>query len=129
MSSCVVQLENGNLLSDYYRAGRVLFVTPFFHISGMLVNMIVGLHIGSVSVTLPKFESEHFLCMVSEYKASYLNLVPLLILFLAHHPMVDKYDLSSLKHTSYGAAPTFQTSYGTQRETKLGVPATWLWDD
>lgn len=32
-------------------------------------------------------------------------LVPPLVLFLAKHPMVDKYDLSSLKSLSSGAAP------------------------
>ncbi|XP_065902859.1 probable 4-coumarate--CoA ligase 3 isoform X2 [Dysidea avara] len=106
MSSCLVQLENGNFLSDYYLTGRILSVIPFFHTAGMLVNMMVGLHTGSVSVTVPKFEPEHFLHTISQYKTTYTNLVPPLILFLANHPMVDKYDLSSLKHISYGAAPT-----------------------
>lgn len=32
-------------------------------------------------------------------------LVPPLVLFLSKHPMVDKYDLSSLKVISSGAAP------------------------
>ena len=32
-------------------------------------------------------------------------LVPPLVLFLAKHPLVDKFDLSSLKSLSSGAAP------------------------
>ncbi|XP_065907529.1 probable 4-coumarate--CoA ligase 3 isoform X2 [Dysidea avara] len=106
MSSCLVQLEHGGLISDYYRIGRSLCVLPFFHMAGFLMNMTCGLHVGSTSVTMPKFEPEHFLRTISQYKVTYTNLVPPLILFLANHSMVDKYDMSSLKHISYGAAPT-----------------------
>ena len=106
MSSCLVQLNHGGLISEYYRTGRNLCVLPFFHMAGMLMNMTCGLHVGSTSVTMPKFEPEKFLHTISQYKVSYTNLVPPLILFLASHPMVNKYDLSSLQHISYGAAPT-----------------------
>jgi len=106
MSSCLVQLKDGGLVSDYYCTGRNLCVIPFFHMAGMLMNMTCGLHVGSTLVTMPKFEPEKFLHLISQYKVTYTSLVPPLILFLANHPMVDKYDLSSLQHIAYGAAPT-----------------------
>ena len=106
MLSCVVQLENGGLHSEYYLSGKILSVLPLFHMAGILVNMICGLHIGSKSVILPKFEPELFLRTISQYKATYASLVPPLVLFLASQPMVDKYDLSSLRHVLYSAAPT-----------------------
>lgn len=43
-----------------------------------------------------------------------LPLVPPLVLFLAKHPMVDKFDLSSLQAISSGAAPL-------ARDLEIGV--------
>lgn len=43
-----------------------------------------------------------------------LPLVPPLVLFLTKHPMVDKFDLSSLKTLSSGAAPL-------ARDLEIGV--------
>ena len=105
MSSCVVQLENGGLHSKHYLGGNLLCVIPFFHVSGMLFNVTCGLHAGTTLVISPKFYPENFLQTISNYKVTYMKLVPPLMLFLANHPMVDSYDLTSLKHLSYGAAP------------------------
>jgi len=106
MSSCLVQVQHGGIVTDHYLTGNNVCVIPFFHMAGMMGNMVCGLHVGSTLVTLPRFEPEHFLNTVSHYKATYTTLVPPLILFLANHPMIDKFDLSSLKHITYGAAPT-----------------------
>ena len=106
MSSCVVQLENGGLHSEYYLSGKILSVLPLFHMAGILVNMMCGLHSGSKSLILPKFEPELFLDTISQHKVTFASLVPPLVLFLVSHPLVDKYDLSSLRHVLYSAAPT-----------------------
>jgi acyl-CoA synthetase (AMP-forming)/AMP-acid ligase II len=54
---------------------------------------------------MPAFDLEKFLRVVQDRKCSRAHLVPPIILGLAKHPLVDKYNLSSLKSIVSGAAP------------------------
>ena len=54
---------------------------------------------------MPRFNLERFCSHVEEYHATFANVVPPVVLLLAKHPVVDKYDLSSLKMMNCGAAP------------------------
>ncbi len=84
---------------------RVIGVLPFFHIYGMVVIMLGALVEGCTIVTMPRFELELFLDIMSKHRITYGNVVPPIILALAKHPAVDKYDLSSLRTLFSGAAP------------------------
>jgi len=83
----------------------VVGVLPFFHIYGMLVVLNHALSAGATVVTLPRFELEPFLQAMQDYKVTRGILVPPIILQLAKHPAVDRYDLSSLSYIMSGAAP------------------------
>ena len=83
----------------------VLAVLPFFHIYGMQVLMNFFLSKGSTIVTVPRFDLEQSLGLIQEYKITRLFAVPPIVLALAKHPLVDNYDLSSLKQVFSGAAP------------------------
>lgn len=87
--------ENDNLIA----------ILPFFHIYGMVVLMSYGLSKGTTLVTMPRFDLEQFLQLMQDYKITRAYLVPPIVLALAKHPLVDKYDLSSLKVVLSGAAP------------------------
>jgi len=80
-------------------------VLPFFHIYGMIVVMSRGLRVGATIVTLPRFELEAFLGMFQNYGVTRANLVPPIILALAKHPLVERYNLSRLRWVMSGAAP------------------------
>ena len=80
-------------------------ILPFFHIYGMEVIMNNGLAHGATIVTMPKFDLEQFLSLVQEHKITRAYLVPPILLALAKHPIIDKYDLSSLDIILSGAAP------------------------
>ena len=85
---------------------EVIFaVLPFFHIYGMTVLMNLALASGATLVTLPRFDLELMLKAVQEHRVSFLPLVPPIVLALAKHPLIDKYDLSSAKRVFSGAAP------------------------
>jgi acyl-CoA synthetase (AMP-forming)/AMP-acid ligase II len=56
-------------------------------------------------VTLPRFDLEQVLEAVQRYRITFANVVPPLVLALAKHPVVEKYDLSSLHTVFSGAAP------------------------
>ena len=52
---------------------------------------------GTLNVHLEKFEPELFLSSIQKHKVTNISIVPPVALLLAKHPMVDNYDLSSLK--------------------------------
>jgi len=82
-----------------------LGLLPFFHIYGMVLILNMGLYKGGTMVTIPRFELEQFLEIAQRYRLSYMSLVPPLVLALAKSPLVDNYDLSSLRMIGSGAAP------------------------
>lgn len=54
---------------------------------------------------MPKFDIEQFCSLVQEHKITFAYVVPPVLLLLGKHPIVDKYDLSSLRMMNCGAAP------------------------
>ncbi|MEZ4869831.1 MAG: 4-coumarate--CoA ligase family protein [Caldilineaceae bacterium] len=80
-------------------------ILPFYHIYGMVVIMNYALHEGATVVSMPRFDMEQFLATIQKYRITYAHLVPPIVLGLAKHPLVDKYDLSSLRAITSGAAP------------------------
>ena len=83
----------------------ILAVLPFFHIYGMQVLMNGVLRWGATAVTMPRFDLAQFLHLIQEHRVTRVYLVPPIVLALAKHPMVDQYDLSSLRILFSGAAP------------------------
>ena len=84
---------------------RILAFLPFFHIYGLTVLLHQSFYAGYELIVMPKFDLESYCKMVQEYKVSMGYVVPPVILALSKHPIVDKYDLSTLKMMNSGAAP------------------------
>ncbi|MCW2702016.1 MAG: hypothetical protein JWQ37_11, partial [Blastococcus sp.] len=84
---------------------RIIAVLPFFHIYGLTVLMNQGLAWGGAVVTLPRFDLEDFLRTIQDHKITRAFVAPPILLAMAKHPLVDKYDLSSLTSILSGAAP------------------------
>ena len=78
---------------------------PFFHIYGMQVLMNMLLAFGVRVVTMPRFDMVRALELVQSERITRFFAVPPMVLGLAKHPVVDQYDLSSLKQIFSGAAP------------------------
>jgi acyl-CoA synthetase (AMP-forming)/AMP-acid ligase II len=83
----------------------VVAVLPLFHIYDMQVTMNLALHEGATIVTMPRFNLETFLRLVQQYRVTRADIVPPIVLALARQPVVDDYDLSSLRIITSGAAP------------------------
>src|SRR5439155_14751632 len=91
---------------DYFhRDDTLLFVLPLFHIYGLVVVLNMGLHLGATIVTMPRFDLEQFLGLIQKYRVTLSHIVPPIVLKLAKDPIIDVYDLSSLKMIFSGAAP------------------------
>ncbi len=80
-------------------------VLPFFHIYGMEVLMNTGLRAGVTIITMPRFDLEMFLSLHQEHGITRSFVAPPIVVALAKHPMVEKFDLSKLEQVFSGAAP------------------------
>ena len=109
-----VMLTHHNLVSnmrqmeglDYFTENDTLLcVLPLFHIYGLVVILNMGLYLGATIVMMPRFDLEQFLKTVSQYRVTLAHLVPPIVLALSKSPIVDEYDLSTLRAVFSGAAP------------------------
>jgi acyl-CoA synthetase (AMP-forming)/AMP-acid ligase II len=110
-----VMLTHRNLISNFYQSmtlegqymanASIIIPLPFFHVFGMVMGICMPLMVAAKVVLMPAFDMVKFLELVQSEKISRAYLVPPIILGLAKAPIVDKYDLSSLKTVLSGAAP------------------------
>jgi acyl-CoA synthetase (AMP-forming)/AMP-acid ligase II len=107
-------LTHRNIVSNVYQflqasvwpeSAISLAFLPMYHIYGLTVVLLGGLVAGIKLVTIPRFEPESFLKALQDYRVTHLAVVPPVLHFLALHPLVDSYDLSSLQVIGCGAAP------------------------
>ncbi|OBI63590.1 AMP-dependent synthetase [Mycolicibacterium fortuitum] len=83
---------------------RLLAVLPFFHIYGMTVLLNAALHARAQLVIMPSFDLTEFLDNIATRRCTFVYIAPPVAVALAKHPMVDSYDLSSLRAVLSGAA-------------------------
>jgi acyl-CoA synthetase (AMP-forming)/AMP-acid ligase II len=109
-----VMLSHENIVSNVIQFSQAsgwadtavsLAFLPMFHIYGLTVVLLSGLMTGMTLVTVPRFEPGPFLQALQEYRVTHLAVVPPVLQFLAMHPLVNSYDLSSLEVVGCGAAP------------------------
>lgn len=109
-----VMLSHHNLVSNLVQTNAALnygpdecalAVLPFFHIYGMQVLMGSLLSVGATIVTVPRFDMAQVLSLIQEHKITQLFAVPPIVLGLAKTPLLDEYDVSSLRKIFSGAAP------------------------
>jgi acyl-CoA synthetase (AMP-forming)/AMP-acid ligase II len=102
LTASVRQVRSGLRMSE---RDTTLAVAPFFHIMGFVVSLAVPLASGSTVVTMPRFDPERFFALIQRYRATVLAVPPPVMAVLAHHPLAEKYDLSSLELIVSGGAP------------------------
>jgi acyl-CoA synthetase (AMP-forming)/AMP-acid ligase II len=102
---------------------RVIAVLPFSHIYGLNVLMNLTLSIGATLVTLPRFDLEQFLRAIQDQRVTRAFVAPPIVIAMVKHPLVDKFDLSSLRTMLSGAAPLDEElAWGAEK--RLGVRVT-----
>ncbi|KAI2629844.1 acetyl-CoA synthetase-like protein [Hypoxylon sp. NC1633] len=108
----LLQLEHVELLNGLYHSGgldgkgdKQIAVLPFYHVYGLTCIAMQSIYMGISVVVLAKFDLEKFCGAIQEHKITYSSIPPPVVLALAKHPAVARYDLSSLKWLNSGAAP------------------------
>ncbi|KAI9693736.1 MAG: hypothetical protein M1822_003007 [Bathelium mastoideum] len=101
---------------------RVLAFLPFFHIYGLNCLIHNCFYNGILMVVMPKFDLESFCKIVQDHKITFVYIVPPVVLLLSKHPIIDKYDLSSIRMMNSGAAPlTKDIQQGVWNRLKIPV--------
>ncbi|KZP07131.1 amp dependent CoA ligase [Athelia psychrophila] len=89
-----------------YRPGDIASgILPLFHIYGLVANLHAMLFYGMSVVLIPKFNFEGFLKSIVRFQMTHILLVPPMVVLLCKRSAVQKYDLSSVRGVSSGAAP------------------------
>jgi acyl-CoA synthetase (AMP-forming)/AMP-acid ligase II len=101
----VANLMQTAIALDCGKEDTIAAVAPYFHALGFTVLLNTGLSAGATVVSLPRFDLEAFLQAIQDHRATGTIIVPPIALALARHPVVDRYDLSSLRYVGCGAAP------------------------
>ena len=81
-----------------------LLTMPLYHVAGAQA-MLAATYGGRSLAIMRQFEVDEWLETVEREKANRAMLVPTMLKRVIDHPDLDKYDLSSLKVITYGAAP------------------------
>ena len=109
-----VMLTHHNLVANLCQWDPVGMVTqndiaigvlPFFHIYGLTVILAQALAAGATVVSLPRFDLAQFLQTIQDRRVTVGFCAPPIVLALAKQPIVDQYDLSSLRVILSAAAP------------------------
>ena len=82
---------------------RLALIGPMTHATGMFMQPFM--YHGGTLVVFDKFDPAHFLRSVQELRITHVFMVPAMINMILAQPDLERYDLSSLKALSYGAAP------------------------
>ncbi|MCA2009924.1 AMP-binding protein [Cereibacter sphaeroides] len=101
----VTNMDQALALSVLQPGETTVAFLPFFHIYGLQVLMNFYLASGGTLVTMPRFDLEMFLTLSQTHRTPRMWIVPPVALALAKHPLVDKFDLSSLLQVNSAAAP------------------------
>ncbi|KAA8570245.1 hypothetical protein EYC84_002558 [Monilinia fructicola] len=99
---------------------RILSVLPFFHAYGLQCLIHLPCYLGIPTIVMPSFVLPTFLSLVQKFKITYTYVAPPIILHLAKNPLVNEYDISSLREIVAGAAPLSRELIYMVRD-RLGV--------
>ncbi|CAH1712277.1 unnamed protein product [Aphis gossypii] len=80
-------------------------ILPFYHIYGLTMILLRGLSSGCKLVTLPKLESESFLNILKNHKATLLYVVPPIVLLLGQNKNITPEHFQSVRIICNGAGP------------------------
>nr|AXU39898.1 4-coumarate-CoA ligase 1 [Narcissus papyraceus] len=107
MTSSVGQIVDGENPNLHLRKGEdvLLCVLPLFHIFSLNSVLLCGLRTGAAVVIMARFEMERMLETVQRWGVSVVAVVPPLVLALAKNPLVEKYDMGTVRMVLSGAAP------------------------
>lgn len=97
-----------------------ILTVPLYHVAGVQA-MMSAIYGGRMLVMQRQFEAKSWMELVEKEKVNRAMMVPTMLIQLMDNPDFGKYDLSSLKVITYGAAPMPLTALKRALEAFPGV--------
>ena len=88
---------------------RWIGLLPLYHAFGQMNFIGIAPKLLAPVYILPTFDFETFLATIERRRITTIHVAPPILVLLNKHPAVQKYDLSSVRHITYGAAPLSQS--------------------
>lgn len=88
---------------------RWICLLPLYHAFGQMNFIGIAPKLLKPVYILPTFDFETFLATMERRRITTIHVAPPVLVLLNKHPAVKKYDLSSLRHVTCGAAPLSQS--------------------
>lgn len=100
-------IQSFEMYGETMRPGKeiILTATPLYHVYAMTSAMNLGIHLGATILLFAKFEIQHVLNKVREYRPTFFPGVPKMYNAFVNYPDIEKYSLNCLNHCSSGSAP------------------------
>ncbi|EON67618.1 hypothetical protein W97_06761 [Coniosporium apollinis CBS 100218] len=100
---------------------RWLAFVPFFHVFGLTNVLLLAACCGGTALVMPKFEPRTLLGYVQRHRVTFLHMAPPVAVLLAKSPMLDDFDVSSVRGGVSGGAPLGSEVIETVHK-RLGFP-------
>lgn len=105
VSSVAQQVDGENPNLYLHSEDVILCVLPLFHIYSLNSVLLCSLRVGAAVLIMQRFEIHLLLDLVQKFKVTVAPFVPPIVLAIAKNPVVEKYDISSIRIVMSGAAP------------------------
>lgn len=84
---------------------KALIVVPWSHAMGTIGYLNLRIYGGDTMIVFPRFDPAQYLRAIEKYEATTIGGAPQLFIPLVNHDDLKKYDLSSIRLVTCGAAP------------------------
>jgi acyl-CoA synthetase (AMP-forming)/AMP-acid ligase II len=89
---------------DIVPEDTTVLAMPIYHNGGLWPTMSF-VYRGGTTILMPRFDLEGMLQIIQDYKVTFVNLVPTMLLRIVSHPNLSSYNLDSLRAIMYAGAP------------------------
>ncbi|XP_074572732.1 4-coumarate--CoA ligase CCL1-like [Curcuma longa] len=105
ITSVAQQMDGENPNLYFHPEDIILCVLPLFHIYCLNSVLLCCLRVGASILIMRRFEVGQLLELVQRFRVTIAPFVPPIVLEFVKNPLVDSYDLSSIRMVMSGSAP------------------------
>jgi fatty-acyl-CoA synthase len=100
--------------------GRVMSVLPYFHVTGMTVDMNATLFTGSMLVMMTRWDAATAIKLIERYGCDAMTAISTMVVDMLAHPDFRPERVASLRHLGGGGAP-LPAAVGEQLIGRMGL--------
>jgi long-chain acyl-CoA synthetase len=87
---------------------RTAIAVPMFHVTGLIAQFLLMVHVGGSSVVLPVFDEAELLGVMEREKVTFFHAAPTVYIKLLRYPSRTRYELPEWRTAAAGGAATPQ---------------------